>query len=113
MELSLPPADRVTSCVGYSVDILADMSPAFSGTAVEVDEDSVLLEVDEWYRGGEEDTVELVTADGDSTSLTDVVKFTEGERYLVTASRGTVNACGFTDKWSPEMAADFERAFDN
>ncbi|MBA2716183.1 MAG: hypothetical protein H0U51_03885 [Propionibacteriales bacterium] len=112
MELTLPAAGVMASCVGYSVDILADMPTAFSGTAVDVDDDSVLLEVDTWYRGGDADTVELATADGETISLSDVVEFTEGERYLVTASEtGTVNSCGFTSKWSPEMAADFDRAF--
>ncbi len=111
MELSLPSANLMMSCTRYSVDILAGMSPAFSGTAVEVDENGVLLEVDRWYRGGEADTVQLITADGERTSLSDVVEFTEGERYLVTASGGTVNSCGYTTEWSPAMAADFERAF--
>ncbi len=112
MELSLPRADVMTSCVQYSVDILADMPTAFAGTAVEVDEDRVLLEVDTWYRGGETKTVELSTVDGKSTSLSGVVEFADGERYLVTASENkTVNSCGFTGRWSPDMAADFDRAF--
>lgn len=114
MELSLPAAGVMASCVGYSVDILADMPTAFSGTAVDVDEDSVLLEVDTWYRGGDADTVELATADGEPISLSEVVEFAEGERYLVTASQtGTVNSCGFTSEWSPDMASDFDRAFAN
>lgn len=112
MELSLPGAGVMHSCIMYSVDVLADMPTAFSGKAVEVDEDGVLLEVDRWYRGGDAETVELATVDGDSISLTDVVDFADGERYLVTASEnGTVNSCGFTSKWSPDMAADFDRAF--
>lgn len=112
MELSLPGAGVMASCVGYAVDVLADMPTAFSGTAVEVDDDSVLLEVDRWYRGGDADTVELATPDGELISLSDVVEFTDGERYLVTASEsGTVNSCGFTSKWSPQMADDFDRAF--
>jgi len=114
MELTLPAAGVMASCLGYSVDILADMPTAFSGTAVDVDEESVLLEVDTWYRGGDADTVELATADGETISLSEVVKFAEGERYLVTASEtGTVNSCGFTSEWSPDMASDFDRAFAN
>jgi len=112
MELSLPAADVMASCVGYSVGVLADMPTAFSGTAVDVDDDSVLLEVDTWYQGGDAGTVELATVDGGQVSLSEVVEFAEGERYLVTASEtGTVNSCGFTSEWSPEMAADFDRAF--
>lgn len=112
MELSLPGAGMMASCVGYSVDVLSDMPTAFSGTAVEVDDDSVLLEVDKWYQGGTADTVELATTNGELVSLSEVVEFAEGERYLVTASEtGTVNSCGFTDQWSPQKAADFDQAF--
>lgn len=112
MQLSLPGAGVMASCVQYSVDVLADMPTAFSGEAVEVNDHSVLLDVDTWYRGGDADTVELATLDRPSVSLADVVKFTVGDRYLVTASEsGTVNSCGFTSRWSADKAADFERAF--
>ncbi len=112
MTLSLPGGEVMRSCVPYSVEILAQMPTAFSGKAVEVQENSVLLEVDRWYRGGDTDTVELATRDGELISLSDVVEFAQGERYLVTASGdGTVTSCGFTSEWNANGAADFERAF--
>lgn len=112
MHLTLPSSMAMTSCIAYSVEILADMPTAFSGQAVEVTDDSVTLEVDKWYRGGDADNVELATTNGEQVSLTGVVDFTKDKRYLVTASEtGTVNSCGFTAEWSPEMADDFEAGF--
>jgi len=112
MQLALPSSGAMASCVAYSVDILADMPTAFSGQVVEVGDDSVVLEVDKWYRGGDAKNVELATTNGEQVSLSGVVDFTKDKRYLVTASEtGTVNSCGFTAEWNPEMADDFEASF--
>lgn len=111
MVLSLPDSGVMSSCIQYSVEFLAQMPTALAGTVTEVDQDSVVLEVDRWYRGGDADTVELVNRTGPMTSI-DGVEFTEGNRYLVTAGEdGAVSTCGFTTEWSPQMAADFEAAF--
>ncbi len=112
MQLALPGSDVMSSCIAYSVDILADMPTAFSGHVVEVGDDSVVLEVDNWYRGGSAKNVELATLNGEQVALNGVVDFAIDKRYLVTASEaGTVNSCGFTAEWSPEMADDFEAGF--
>lgn len=111
LELTLPSSDTMASCVPFSTEVLADTSPAFSGTAVEVDDDSVLLEVDHWYAGGGAQQVELQTLEGATVSLEGVPEFVSGERYLVTAANGVVNACGFTSVWSDENAAVFDEAF--
>lgn len=112
MHLTLPSSMAMTSCIAYSVEILADMPTAFSGQVVEVADDSVTLEVDKWYRGGDADNVELTTQNAEQVSLTGVVDFIKDKRYLVTASEtGEVNSCGFTAEWSPEMADDFEAGF--
>jgi hypothetical protein len=111
MELSLPDSGVMSSCIQYSVELLAQMPTAFAGTVTEVDQDSVVLDVDRWYRGGDADTVELVNRTGPMTSI-DGVEFTQGTRYLVTAGEeGAVSTCGFTTEWNPQMAADFETAF--
>lgn len=110
MELSLPPGDVMSSCIQYSVDFLADMPVAFSGTVESVDDSSVQLEVDRWYRGGDADVVELANPSGPMTSI-DGVEFVDGTRYLVTASEGTVNGCGYTAVWTESMAQDFATAF--
>lgn len=111
--LALPGADggpTLGSCLPFSVDVLADMPVAFAGTATDVGNDRVVLEVDRWYRGGDADRVRLTAPDAATVSI-DAVEFAEGERYLVTATDGVVNACGYTDKWSADKAAAFDEAF--
>lgn len=111
LELTLPPGDVMSSCLQYSVDILADMPIAFSATADEVGDGTVELAVDRWYRGGSADLVELENPTGPMTSI-DGVEFVAGSRYLVTATEdGTVNGCGYTAVWSEPMARDFAAAF--
>ncbi len=111
MRLTLPDAGAMSSCIPYAVDVLAQMPTAFSGEVLEAEGGTVVLEVDNWYRGGDAESVELVNQTSDLTSIDDV-EFVEGGRYLVTASEtGTVNTCGYTGQWSAKMAADFEQAF--
>lgn len=112
LELALPGSDSMASCVAYSVEFLADMPTAFSGTATAVDDGEVTLDVDTWYRGGDAETVVLTAPAGDTVALIGSVDFAAGERYLVTASEdGTVSSCGFTSEWSRSGQADFEQAF--
>lgn len=111
MTLDLPASDVMGSCIQYSVDYLAPMPTAFSGQVTEVGDSTVTLEVDRWYRGGDAGVVRLID-NNEGTASIDGVDFVEGARYLVTASEdGSVNACGFTARWTPQMAADFESAF--
>jgi hypothetical protein len=101
----------MSSCIQYSVDFLAQMPVAFSGTAETVEDGTVRLEVDRWYRGGTADVVELENPTGPMTSI-DGIELVAGSRYLVTASEdGTVNGCGYTAEWSEPMARDFATAF--
>ena len=112
--LALPESNAMSSCMVFSVEVLAGMPTAFSGTVISAEKDAVLLRVDTWYRGangGEGDTVALTNPQNAMTSIDGVV-FAEGKRYLVTANEtGSVNTCGYTVPWSAEMAADFEAAF--
>jgi hypothetical protein len=111
LELTLPAGDVMSSCIQYSVEFLADMPVAFSGTAAEVGDGTVRLEVDRWYRGGSADVVQLENPTGPMTSI-DGIEFTAGSRYLVTATDdGTVNGCGYTAPWTEPMAQDFATAF--
>ena len=111
MRLTLPDTGTMSSCLPYAVDVLAQMPTAFSGEVLDAEGGTVVLEVDNWYRGGDAESVELVSQTSDLTSIDDV-EFVEGGRYLVTASEtGTVNTCGYTGQWSAKMAADFEQAF--
>lgn len=111
VELALPGTDVMASCIEYSVDVLAQMPTAFSGTVIEAGDGTVVLDVDRWYRGGDADRVALENPSGAMTSI-DGVEFVEGRRYLVTAGEtDTVNSCGYTAEWTAPMAADFSAAF--
>ena len=76
----------------------------------QVGEDGVTLEVDRWYKGGDADVVRLANYDVSTVSL-DGFTFEEGNRYLVTATDGTVNFCGYSVPWNQERADAFEVAF--
>ncbi|MBA3781408.1 MAG: hypothetical protein H0X12_06070 [Nocardioides sp.] len=111
--LSLAPAGTTSgSCLPFSVDVLADMPTAFSGTVVRTDSTTVVLEVDRWYRGGDADLVQLEAPDGGVTSLDGTLDFAEGARYLVTAAQDdVVNSCGFSSTWSRDLATQYDEAF--
>jgi len=112
LELALPgESGAMASCVPFSAEFLADMPVAFAGTVTSVTDDEVLLEVDRWYRGGTADTVVLTRPPAATAALLGSVEFTAGKRYLVTATDGVVNSCGFTMPWTAENAAVFDQAF--
>jgi hypothetical protein len=112
MTLGLAAEDAAASCIGLSVEFLRPMEVAFSGTATAVEERAVTITPDRWYKGGNGATaVELTTMGPEMVALLGNVQFEEGKRYLITATNGQVNACGFSAEWNPEMAAMFEQAF--
>lgn len=112
MELVIAGAGTsIGSCMPFSVDVLADMPVAFSGSVLEVGEGTVLLGVDHWYRGGDTEQVEISSPDLSTVSLDGAVSFAEGKRYLVTATNGVVNVCGFSAEWNADTASVFEMAF--
>ena len=98
-----------TSCLMFSVDTLKDMEVAFGGTVTEVAGTQVTIDVDRWYKGGTADQVTLTTLDG-NVAL-DGVEFVQGKRYLVTATDGTVNTCGYSGEATADYEASFEAAF--
>ena len=112
MTLDVPTGTgtSINSCVPFDVPYLRDMPVAFSGSATEVGEESVTLEVDRWYKGGDADVVRLTNYDLNTVSL-EGFKFQEGDRYLITATDGTVNFCGYSGPWSQERADAFGEAF--
>ena len=65
--------------------------------------------MDHWYRGGSADLVTVENLGG-SVAL-DGVEFVAGDDYLVTATDGVVNVCGFSGPATPELEASFEEAF--
>ena len=111
MTLALPANDAAGSCLQFSVDVLRPMEVALAGTATEVTSESVTLAVDHWYRGDDgSDQIELTRHD-QAVALEGGIAFEEGRRYLITATDGQVNGCGFSSEWTPEMAAAFAEAF--
>lgn len=109
LELSLGDSNVMSSCIMFDVSILADMSPAFAGTATAVDGDTVTLDVDHWYAGGDAATV-VLHGSGGSAAL-DGLTFESGQRYLITATEGNVNFCGYSGPATPERTAAFDQAF--
>lgn len=100
-----------SSCLQFDVGFLRDMPIALSGTATEVGSDTVTLEVDRWYQGGDADVVRLANFDPANSSLDGFV-FEQGERYLISASDdGTVSFCGFSGPWTESLAGAFDEAF--
>jgi hypothetical protein len=110
LELSLGNSSAISSCIMFDVAILADMSPAFAGTATAVEGDAVTLDVDHWYAGGDAATVLLHGSDG-SPALIDGFTFEPGAHYLITAADGNVNFCGYSGLATPELTAAFDQAF--
>jgi hypothetical protein len=111
LALELPPSDVAGSCVMFDVHFLAEMPVAFAGTVTTLDEQQVTLDVDRWYRGGDADLVTVAVADGQTSAALDGVDLREGERYLVSATDGTVNGCGFSGPAEPQLEQAFEQAF--
>lgn len=111
LELSLGESGpSMQSCIMFDVSILAGMSPAFQGTVTAIDGETVTLTVERWFTGG--DAAEVVLdAPGGLVALTGGIDFVEGTSYLVTASDGVVNYCGYTGEATPDLVAAFEQAF--
>lgn len=110
LALELPPSDVVSSCIVFDVQFLAEMPVALAGTVTAVAPTQVTIDVDRWYRGGEADVVTIAVQPGNSAAL-DGVDFRQGERYLLTATNGIVNGCGFSGPATPELEQAFEQAF--
>jgi hypothetical protein len=111
LELAVAAAEGPTmrSCLPFSVDVLADMPVSFAGTVTSEEAGSVTLHVDRWYRGDDADEVRLASPSG-SVAL-DGIEFEEGGSYLVAATSGTVNACGFSGPATPELERAYSAAF--
>lgn len=108
--LTLGADDPMASCLRPEPGILAEMSPAFAGTATAIEGEIVTLEVDRWYAGGDEGVVELHAQPG-MEALIAGFSFEIGEQYLITAANGSVNFCGYSGPATPEFLAFFDEAF--
>lgn len=111
LALSVGPGDAMTSCIRFDVAILADMPVAFAATATTVGGNSLTLHVDRWYTGGSAETVTVDVPSGQTSAALDGVDFVQGERYLLTATNGTVNGCGYSGSATPQLEKAFAEAF--
>ena len=102
--------DAMASCIALSPELLAPMPLAFAGTASAVDGERVVLDVTQWYRGGDAASVEL-TAPAGLEALIGGIDFQIGQSYLVAASDGFVSYCGFSGPDSPELRSIYDAAF--
>ena len=110
LALTLPPSDVAGSCVQFDVAFLREMPVAFAGTVSAMDERQVTLDVDRWYRGGDADRVTITVPDNNNVAL-DGVDLRPGGRYLLTATGGTVNGCGYSGPAEPQLESAFAEAF--
>ena len=110
IQLSLGQGPGLASCLPFDTAILADMPMAFEATAKRVDGESVNLEVDQWFVGGNAAEVTLHAESG-MQALIGGIDFVEGGRYLISATDGNVNYCGYSDVATPELRSAFDEAF--
>lgn len=109
--LQVPAGDAASSCVQFDVAFLRNMPVAFAGTVTSIEKDTVTLDVDHWYRGGSADRATVSISDTQTSVALDGVDFVDGRRYLLTATDGTVNGCGFSGPASAELEDAFAQAF--
>lgn len=110
LELNAAGEDPMAMCIMFSVEELAKMEVAFEGTATSVEGETVTLDVDEWFKGGDAGQVVLHAPAG-MEALIAGFPFEVGGQYLITAFDGNVNYCGFSGPSTPEFRTAFEQAF--
>ena len=110
LELNAAGEDPMAMCIMFSVEELAKMEVAFEGTVTSVEGETVTLDVDEWFKGGDAGQV-ILNAPADMEALIAGFPFEVGTQYLITAYDGNVNYCGFSGPSTPEFRTAFEQAF--
>lgn len=104
------PATTTGRCMVPNAQALSEAAVAAEAEVVSVDGDQVTLDVSRWYAG--EETDQLVVTAAERPALVGTVEFEEGARYLVAGNRdGDVMVCGFSARWSEDLAALYAEAF--
>lgn len=111
LELDAGAGDAMASCMPLDPAILAPMAPAFAATVTAVDGEAVTLQVDRWYAGDTGADTVLLHAPAGMEALIGGIAFEAGQQYLITATDGVVNYCGFSGPATPELQAAFDTAF--
>lgn len=110
IELSAPADDIMAMCMAITPELLADMPVAFKGTVDTSEGEMVTLRIDEVYKGTDAQVATLVAPAG-MEALIGGIAFEPGQQYLITATDGVVNYCGFSGPATPELQALFDQAF--
>lgn len=108
--LSTGDGGAMMSCLPLDPATLAEFPMAFEGKATKVDGDSVTLDVEQWFKGGDADEVILNAPQG-MEALIAGIDFEVGKTYLISATDGQVNYCGFSGEATEELRAAFDAAF--
>lgn len=111
VDLVAGPGPAGVRCIPVTSESVARMPLALRGTAVTVADDEVVLDVEEWYVGGDAGQVRLEPGGPVGPTLFGDVAYAEGESYLITASEGRVSVCGFSGPATPELQAIYDAAF--
>lgn len=102
---------EVTSCVEqYSPETLAQREYAFDGTVSSVDGDTMTFTVNEWFNGGDADTITLDHQGYAGMLLDPNTPLDVGARALVAGDGGFVWSCGFTQLHTDAGAAEWRSA---
>ncbi len=107
------PGTGIGSCVeSYSLETLANRGLAFDGTVTAVEGEQVSFAVNEAFAGIISETVTLTASGMTGTAITSAggPNLAVGERYLVAGEDDFAWACGFTQPYDPDMAADWAEA---
>jgi hypothetical protein len=110
VELSAPADDIMAMCMAITPELLADTQVAFKGTVDTSEGEIVTLTIDEVYKGTDAQVATLVAPAG-MEALIGGIAFEPGQQYLITATDGIVNYCGFSGPATPELQALFDQAF--
>ena len=102
--------DPMAMCIVFSVEELAKAPIAFEGTVTTVEGETITLDVDEWFKGGDAAQV-VLNAPAGMEALIAGFPFEVGSQYLITAYGSDVNYCGFSGPSTPELRTAFEQAF--
>ena len=101
-------------CVeAYSIDTLRNRDFAFDGTVASIESDEVTFLVNEAFRGAGAERLTLMAPGMTGTTITSSsgTALTVGQRYLVAGDDQFVWACGFTQPYDADVAADWAAAF--
>ena len=113
VEALQPPMDgglASGSCLRLEPATVAAQEQAFAATVLQIQGDTVLLEVTERFAGDVADRVAVTQVDAITSDFSGV-PFEVGQSYLVGAVDGTISGCGVTGADSAELRAVYDAAF--